>query len=78
MSHSTSVEVSRASQVHQIPHTGLAQIGPVINTAVQKMMPISAQDSARRSHLRFLVIRYPILPMKTTRKASMAVQAEGT
>ena len=46
MSHSTSVEVSRMSHVHQMPQTGRAQIGPVTSTTVQKTTPTSAVTSA--------------------------------
>ena len=42
-SQSTKVEVSLASQVHQIPHTGFAHSGPVTSTQVQKMKPTSAE-----------------------------------
>src|SRR2546425_3768934 len=47
---STNVEVSRASQVHQMPQTGLAQMGPVTRTTVKKATPTSAEDTASQSH----------------------------
>ena len=46
MSQRTSVLVRRASHVHQIPHTGRAQIGPVTNTTVQNTTPTSAVAAA--------------------------------
>ena len=46
------VEVRRASQVHQMPHTGRAQSGPVIRPMVQQMTPTSAPATPRASHLR--------------------------
>src|SRR5437667_4329749 len=46
---STNVEVSRASQVHQIPQTGCAQIGPVTSTTVVNTNPTSAAETASQS-----------------------------
>src|SRR5271163_67071 len=50
-SHSTKVEVSRASQVHQMPHTGCAQIGPLISTTEVNANPTSAAETPSQSHL---------------------------
>src|SRR5271154_7397708 len=52
-SQSTAVDVSRASQVHQIPHTGLAQIGPVTRHAEVNTSPTSAADTPSQSHRGF-------------------------
>src|SRR5215471_10738387 len=49
-SHSTNVDVSRASHVHQMPHTGCAQIGPVISTTVVNAKPTSAPDTPSQSY----------------------------
>src|SRR6266446_648261 len=62
MSQSTRVEVSRTSQVHQMPHTGRAHSGPVTNTTVQNTTPTSAVTTASASVLvwekRFLIRKY--------------------
>ena len=39
------VVVSRASQVHQMPHTGRAHSGPVISPMVQHTTPTSTPDT---------------------------------
>jgi hypothetical protein len=52
MSQRTSVVVRRASHVHQMPHTGRAQMGPVIKTMVQNTTPTSALAAASASALR--------------------------
>ena len=44
-----SVSVSRASQVHQVPQIGLAQIGPVVSMTALKATPTSAEAAANRS-----------------------------
>src|SRR6476661_2383647 len=62
MSQSTRVEVSRTSQVHQMPHTGRAHSGPVTNTTVQNTTPTSAlttaSASARSREKYFLIRKY--------------------
>src|SRR6185369_108620 len=62
MSQSTSVEVRRTSQVHQMPHTGRAHSGPVTNTTVQNTTPTSAVTTASASVLvgekHFLIRKY--------------------
>src|ERR1700730_1966842 len=49
-SHRMNVEVSRASQVHQMPQTGCAQIGPLTRTTVVKTRPTSAAEMLSQSH----------------------------
>src|SRR5579862_531184 len=71
-SHKISVEVSRASQVHQIPHTGCAQIGPVISTTVLNAMPTSAADTASQSHFGLRAPRYAMFATNTTVNAISA------
>src|SRR5580765_2575762 len=62
MSQSTSVDVRRTSQVHQMPHTGRAHSGPVTRTTVQNTTPTSAVTTARASVLsgekNFLIRKY--------------------
>ena len=41
--------MSRASQVHQVPQIGLAQIGPVVSMTALNATPTSADDAAKRS-----------------------------
>ena len=41
--------VSRASQVHHVPHVGLPQIDPVAMLMAVKMTPTSAEACASRS-----------------------------
>src|SRR4029077_12348664 len=48
-SHNTNVEVSRASHVHHMPHTGCAQIGPVTKTTVVNASPTSAAETPSQS-----------------------------
>ena len=78
MSHNTSVEVSRTSQVHQIPQTGRAHSGPVTRTTVQKTTPTSAAATATASAFGLRRIRYTTEATKFTRKKMNIVQAEGT
>ena len=56
-SHKTNVVVSRASHVHQMPHTGCAQIGPVISPMVQHATPTSAAATPSQSHFGWRVAR---------------------
>ena len=44
--------MSRASQVHQVPQIGLAQIGPVVSITTPNATPTSADDAAKRSSRR--------------------------
>ena len=41
--------MSRASQVHQVPQIGLAQIGPVVSMTALNATPTSAEAAANRS-----------------------------
>jgi hypothetical protein len=63
------VSVSRASQVHQMPQTGFAQIGPVIRTTVLKARPTSAAETASQSHSFWRLARKPMQARKETKKA---------
>src|SRR6202790_1174822 len=49
-SHKISVEVRRQSQVHQIPHTGSAQSGPLTSTTDVNTNPPSAAETLSQSH----------------------------
>ena len=68
------VDVIRASQVHQMPHTGLAHIGPVTKTMVTNATPTSAEATLSQSHFGFRVRRKPTLPTKTMKNATKKVQ----
>ena len=57
MSNSTAVVVSRGSQVHQVPHTGRPQSEPKTMVRAQNWTPISAEETATRSHRMRLVLR---------------------
>ncbi len=48
-SNSSAVEVSRASHVHQTPHTGRPHNAPVTSVSAAKTAPTSTADAARRS-----------------------------
>src|SRR5450432_870790 len=78
ISQSTSVEVRRTSQVHQIPHTGRAHSGPVTSTTVQNTTPTSAVTTASASvrsiEKHFLIRKYkPMMasPVVATDEGSM-------
>ena len=45
----SSVEVRRASQVHQTPHTGRPQIAPVTSVSAANTAPTSTEAAASRS-----------------------------
>ena len=47
---STSCEVRRGSQSHQVPHIGLPQMLPVARVMTVNAAPIGAQAMARISH----------------------------
>ena len=70
--------VRRGSHVHHTFHAGFAQIAPLAMAASVNTMPSSADETARLSHLRRLVRRYPMLPSIVTRKATMLIHALGT
>ena len=70
--------VSRASQVHQMPHTGRAQIGPVMRTMLQNITPTSAEAAANASLAVLRFHRYTMEARKLTKKQTPAVHAEGT
>ncbi len=72
------VDVSLGSHVHQIPQTGLPQIGPVIITMVQKRVPLAADEDATRSHISFRVARNAMDAIRVTKNARKATHAEGT
>ena len=48
------MRVSRASQVHQVPQIGLAQIGPVVSITALNTMPTSAELAANQIEPRVL------------------------
>src|SRR5271168_1732192 len=77
-SQSTAVDVSRASQVHQMPHTGLAQIGPVTRHAEVNARPTSAAAMPSQSHLGLRFNTYATLATKHTKKETSPVSAHGT
>ena len=58
MNHTIRVRVSFSSQVHQTPHTGLAQMGPVTSTRVVKTHPISAEALGLMESIRELTTDY--------------------
>ena len=74
MSQRTSVAVSRASQVHQIPQATRPQREPVAIPKKQKTTPISAEETARASAFkensgdRLRVARYAIELMRFAKK----------
>src|SRR5260370_41499566 len=76
-SHSTSVDVRRASHAQYTPHAGLAQIGPVRSTTVQNASPTSAADTPSQSHFASRLNRKPKLPIKHTINAASAVIPQG-
>ena len=78
MSHSTNVVVSLGSHVHQVFHTGRAQIIPVKSATEMKTTPTSPAEWARLSHLRSRLIRYMTLPTNTKKKAKNDIMATGT
>ena len=51
INHKINVVVSRGSQVHHAPQTGLAQITPVIRASVTNITPTSAAEWAIASHV---------------------------
>src|ERR1700693_1416078 len=77
-SHRIKVEVSRASQVHQIPQTGCAQIGPLTKTTVVKTNPTSAAEMLSQSHCGWRRNTYSTFAMKQMKKAHRPVQALDT
>src|SRR5437773_9119842 len=78
ISQSKKKEVSLASQVHQIPQTGLAQSMPVIRPIVPNSAPNSAAVAARMSHSRRSFSRNKMLQRKTKKVARKVVQLEDT
>src|SRR5271155_5586168 len=68
-SHKMKVVVRRASQVHQIPHTGRAHSGPVISPIEQMATPTSAADTASQSQRGWRVARYAMFAKNTMKKA---------
>src|SRR5712691_7365711 len=72
-SQSTNVEVNRASQVHQMPHTGRAQMGPVTKTTVLNTTPTSAAETPSQSQRISRLKRYKRLAMKQMKNARNAV-----
>src|SRR5579883_325296 len=76
-SQSTRVEVRRASHAHQTPHAGCAQIGPVSSTTVQNAIPVSAEATASQSHFDSRFSRYPMQPMKDTKKRKAPSSRKG-
>src|SRR6266540_165715 len=75
---STAVVVRRGSHVHQVPQTGLPHSIPRTIASDVNRTPISADAAATRSHRVFLVLRYAMLAMKTTKNDRYASQAAGT
>src|SRR4029450_1905772 len=75
---STAVVVRRGSHVHQVPQTGLPHSIPRTIASDVNSTPISADAAATRSHRVFLVLRYAMLAMKTTKNDRYASQAAGT
>src|SRR5512132_2741994 len=75
---STAVVVRRGSHVHQVPQTGLPHSIPRTIASDVNRTPISADAAATRSHRVFLVFRYAMLAMKTTKNDRYASQAAGT
>ena len=71
------VRVSRASQVHQVPQIGLAQIGPVVSITALNTTPTSADAAANRSSRGSLSHRYSALVIPTSENASSADHAAG-
>src|SRR5450432_1604934 len=69
------VEVRRASQVHQMPHTGCAQMGPVTSTTLVKTRPTSAADTLSQSHCGWRRKTYSKFATKQMKKAVRPVQA---
>ena len=67
MSHNTSVVVSRASQVHQMPQITRAQILPVTMLTSEKTTETSTMEAARESYLRSLLARYQQLMVSATK-----------
>src|SRR5919107_3443606 len=78
MSSSTTVVVSRGSQVHQVPQTGRPQREPRASVSTQNSTPISADATATRSQRIRPVRRYATLATNTTPKDRNASQAAGT
>jgi hypothetical protein len=72
------VRVSLASHVHQVPHIGLAQMGPVVSMTALNATPTSADAAAKRSSRESLSHRYSALAMPTSENASSADHAAGT
>jgi hypothetical protein len=62
--------VSRASQVHHVPHVGLPQIEPVAMARPVKSTPTSADACASRSAAGRRRTRYTIEAAATTAKAT--------
>src|SRR2546426_12669939 len=73
-----SVKVRRASQVHHVPQIGLPQMGPVVSTMAQKMVPTSADEAAKRSSRGALVERENALARPTRIITISAQIAAGT
>ena len=73
MSQSIKEVVRRGSQFHQTPQTGFAHITPVTIRTVVKSTPTSALAKASLSQALSLLIKYPMLPIKTKKKAKKAV-----
>src|SRR5580704_8517309 len=73
--HRMNVEVSRASQVHQIPQTGCAQMGPLTRTTVVKTSPTSAAEMLSQSHCGWRRNTYMTFATKHRKNAQRPVQA---
>ena len=80
MTHSTAVEVSRASHVWLGSQfqMGLAQIMPITNVFVVNTRPTRAAARASRSPRMLSRHRYATLPHSTTAKQANAASAEPT
>ena len=70
--------VNRGSQVHQVFHTGLAQIDPLTMFIVVNTTPISADDIATPSYFSFWVAKYMMLAMNVTKNARAPIQPDDT
>src|SRR6478672_584950 len=78
MRNRTSVEVSRASQVHQTPHVGRAQSIPRSRVSPANVAATSAAAAASRSSSSRRFHRYRIPNRSTASGASMVIHAAGT
>lgn len=64
----TSMVVTFGSQLHVMPHASMANIQPVIRASAPKTKPSLTEDTATKSHVIFLYLRYRRLAMNVMEK----------